>query len=92
MTHDELKKQWSKKHRTVFSQMNKILKEHGIPGSVVGLTMKPTRAIAVSAEAAEDDCCGGCKEPPCAPDERIEICTCPDGSGGFKVHKCCVPA
>jgi hypothetical protein len=93
MTHDEFKKQWARKHRTVFAQMNRLLKEHGIPGAVTGLTMTPKKSVldSMPADAADDCCEEPCKAPPCGPGEVIQVCQCPDGSGGFKIHRCCVP-
>ena len=74
----------------VFADMNRVLKANGIKGTVTGLTTTAPKSVQATAKSAENCCDEPCKSPPCAPGEQIEICTCPDGSGGFKIHRCCV--
>ena len=90
MTHEEFNKNWSKKHRAVFAEMNRVLKAHGFKGVVTGLTMNVPQSVNDTMPANLDGCDEPCKAPPCAPDERLAVFTCPDGSGGFKIVRCCV--
>ena len=96
MTHEEFKSHWTKKHRKIFADMNRVLKTHGIKGSITGLDMTPEASVRATmpAEAPEaaDDCCDGCKAPPCNSDEVLTLCSCPDGSGGVRIRRCCVKA
>jgi len=92
MTHDELKDQWSRKHRKVFAEMNRVLKAHGFKGQVTGLSMSVPPSMRAAMTEADDCCDEPCKSPPCGVDEVVRICACPDGSGGFRIHRCCVKA
>jgi len=90
MTHDEFNQNWSKKHRKVFADMNRVLKEHGFKGTVKGIAMTVPAAVHASLTASDTGCDEPCKSPPCASDEELVVRTCPDGSGGFKIVRCCV--
>ena len=90
MTHKEFHENWSKKHRTVFADVNRVLKAHGLRGSVRGLMLNVPASVHETFQP--NDCCDDCKHPPCDDGEKVVFCSCPDGSGGFKVMKCCVKA
>lgn len=101
MTHDEFKKHWNKKHKTVFAAMNRALKEQGFSGKIASFSMTvpksvtdsiPKRAAAMSAGGS--DCCDDCKDASQGCDSSTEQkmpCVCPDGSGRMIVKQCCVP-
>ena len=88
MTHDEMKKHWQKKRTRVFADVNKVLKEHGIPGRIMALTVAAPKALAESVPAAD---AGDCKIPPCDDDEKVTSCLCRDADGHVVFRSCCVP-
>jgi hypothetical protein len=90
MTHDEFSTLWQKKHSKVFADINRVLKTHGLPGAIAGLTMKPSASVRATFPAATDCCDEPCKAPPCDADEVVRLCVCPDGNGNVRIRRCCV--
>ena len=89
MTHDEMQEHWRKKRTQVFADVNKVLKEHGIPGKIAALTVAAPKSLTDSMPAAAGG--DGCKSPPCSDDEKPVSCMCRDENGHVVFKTCCVP-